>query len=359
MKRLWTNTYTPHRLRSFLSLLVAMTMAAAFPVAARSEAGEPDGFAADLRYDLEVTLAVGSGPPAEDSAAEGDALHAESVARHREYLRGLTASYRMNAYVDYRIAGAITRFVTDDGTREDGTREDGTREDGTRDDGTRADGAGRDGALGSAGPVGPPREVVERTQVMRADLPEAGSDSEQTQRLLVRAFTQRHLNGYADLMWARWIERMNRLEPVHREEWYGAAAESRRPDLLFWTYLLRGSVEPVADFVEEYESFTLSGDAVVEEIIYVQHANRAANEAVLDELRHAMEALPGRGVPASEAGKGGAGVGEAPLTRKSALLIGYAGESPYPREFLRGAVAAQRGAGRWDGAFETLLRWRF
>ncbi len=351
---------TPPSSRSFLAVLVALTTVASFPAAVQAEAGPTEGRDPAVRYDVEVTLAVGSGGPAESSGAAADALHRESVARHREYLRGLTASYRMNAYVDYRIAGAITRFVTGESATEDGASEDGATEDGATEEGE-----GRDGAGPSAPPpAGTWREVVERAWVMRSDLPRAGNDSEQTQRLLVRAFTQRYLNGYADLMWARWIERVNRLEPVHREDWYGAAAETGRPDLFFWTYLLRGSVAPIADFTEDYGPFTLSDEAVVDEIVYVQHANRAANEAILDELLHAMEGFPRRGGPAAGVGRGG-GSGsngaapEAPLTRKSALLIAYAEKSPYPREFLRGAVAAQRGAGRWDGAFEKLLRWRF
>ncbi|MFP4483918.1 MAG: hypothetical protein ACLFO1_03590 [Spirochaetaceae bacterium] len=299
----------PFRLSSFLAILAVAAGLAGYPANGHAEGNHADEPLPAVSLDVGVTLAVGSDGSVGAAAAKGDALHAESVARHQEYLRGLTASYRLNAYTNYRIAEAIIGFVT----------------------------------TGEAPPAGTSREVVERSLAMRADLPDAGRDSEQTQRLLVRAFTQRHLNGYADLMWARWIERVNRLEPVLQEELYGTAAESGRPDLLFWTYLLRGSVEPAAAFVERYEPFTLSDDAVVNEIVQVQHANRRANRIVVDKLLHA----------------GGRAEPEAPITPKSALLIAQAEQSAYPREFIRGAVAAQRGARRWDGAFERLLRWRF
>jgi hypothetical protein len=229
----------------------------------------------------------------------------EGKARNFEYLRGKTASYRLNAYVDHRIATHIIQFV------ESGIEPAGTH------------------------------EAAVRARDFIADLPRADSDREQTQRLLVRAYTLRHLNGYADLMWARFIEWINRVDPVHVEGHYGRRAEEGPIDLFFWTYLLRGSVKPIAEFVERHCAFTLSSTAVAHEIVHVQEANSAANQGIAGELRDAMEgAIQG-------------------YSEKSARLVRYAEASPYPRDFLRGAIAAQRGARRWDGAFRRLLQWRF
>lgn len=240
-------------------------------------------------------------------------INAEGKARNFEYLRGKTASYRLNAYVDYRIATQIMQFV------ESGVEPAGTH------------------------------EAAVRARGFMADLARVGSDPEQTQRLTVRAFTLRHLNGYADLMWARFIERVNRVDPVHVEAHYGRKAEEGPIDLFFWTYLLRGSVEPVAAFVEQQLAFTLSDAAVADEIAHVQESNSAANQGIAEELHRAME-LAHRAVSP---------LGAELDFEKSRILLSYAQASPYPTDFLRGAIAAQRGAGRWDGAFRRLLQWRF
>jgi hypothetical protein len=237
----------------------------------------------------------------------------EGRARNFEYLRGKTASYRLNAYVDYRIATHILRFV------ETGSEPSG------------------------------PEEAARRARRFMEDLPRRDGHPKERQRLLVRAFTVRHLNGYADLMWARFIERANRVPPVHVEPHYGKEAEEGPIDLFFWTYLLRGSVAPVADFVEPHVAFTLSDQEVAEEIAHVQEANSGVNQQIVAAIRRAMEEGPG-----------GAGeLSSQSQVEKVEILLRYASASPYPADFLRGAIAAQRGARRWDGAFRRLLRWRF
>jgi hypothetical protein len=150
-------------------------------------------------------------------------------------------------------------------------------------------------------------------------------------------------------MWARFIERANRVPPVYVEYPYGTDAEEGPIELFFWTYLLRGSVAPIGDFVERHVAFTLSNEAVAEQIAYVQEANGRANQRVVAALRRAMEEQSDsvRGTP------------PAAEFEKVAILLRYASASSHPSDFLRGAIDGQHGAGRWDSAFRRLLHWRF
>lgn len=234
------------------------------------------------------------------------------------YRLGRTSSYRLNAYVDAAIAEALVSMV-------------------------------REESWSSSDP-----ELTRRVEELQADLQLRAEDpvdrAEAQQRLLVRAYACRDLNGYADLMWARRIESVFRIEPVHRDDGvFGEGAEEGRIDLFFWTYLLRGSSAPVADFVERFIPYTLSDGALADEIIRVQHANAAANRRTAEALLSDGSLGDGSGEPH----------GAARYSRKVALLRASAAADPRPVAFLRGAVAGQRGAGRWDAAFEGFLRSRF
>jgi len=236
----------------------------------------------------------------------------------RSYCLGGTSSYRLNAYVDAAIAGALVSMV-------------------------------REESWTSSDP-----ELTRRVQELQADLQLTAEDprdrAEAQQRLLVRAYACRDLNGYADLMWARRIESLFRIEPIHRDDGvFGTTAEEGRIDLFFWTYLLRGSSAPIADFVSRFIPYSLSDGALADEIIRVQHANPAANRRTAEALLSDGSLGDGSGEPR----------GAARSSRKVAILRASAAADPRPVAFLRGAVAGQRGAGRWDAAFEGLLRSRF
>jgi hypothetical protein len=75
----------------------------------------------------------------------------------------------------------------------------------------------------------------------------------------------------------------------------------------------------------------------------VQHTNGAFNREVSADLKYAL--------------RHGAQAGDYPA--KVRALLDYAASSPHPSAFVDGAVSAQEGASRWDGAFDMLLRRRF
>ena len=202
------------------------------------------------------------------------------------------------------------------------------------------------------------------------------------EQVLVRAYTLRWLNGYADLMWARMLENLHGLQALHVDNVYGPEAETGDVDLFFWSFLLRGSVRPIRTFISEHlprpslsssdsggedgastAAVRMSPAAIAGEISHVQHANGAFNREIADLLLQAVPDLlavaqsPRSSARSSTTGRGGDR--KETTTTKLYTLLSYAEVSPYPAAFVRGAVSAQEGASRWDELFDALLSRRF
>ncbi|MGF1506372.1 MAG: hypothetical protein GYB64_13330 [Chloroflexi bacterium] len=212
----------------------------------------------------------------------------------REQLLGKTTSYRLNAYDDADIASLIVQYV----------------------------------ATGDA-PEGE-EQVAERARTIIADID--GEDI--TPRLMVRAYTLHWFNGLADLIWARLIETAFGLKPLCTGQQY-AEFETGPVRAFFWGYLMRGDISPIVRYVEEYAPFTLDDDVVVEEIVYVQHANTGVNRTNHDLLLN----------------------GEAPPNNpKVARIHELAADLPRPEVFVHSAAKTQLAAGRWDSLFTAYIR---
>lgn len=220
----------------------------------------------------------------------------------RTYVLGKIISYRLNAYDDYSIADIITGYVAS-------------------------------GAL-----PGGEDEIRRRARDFINDAGNARDTPEKQQRLLVYAFTLRWLNGYEDLMWARFLEKCFIIRPRITGTQY-TEGETGKIDLFYWTFVGRGETQPIVDFASKYSPFTLSPDAIAEEIIHVQYANSDAN------LR-TRSAILGEETDGIDAANNG----------KANLIREVAGFTQFPNSFLRGAANGQSGAKRWDGLFISLCR---
>ena len=223
------------------------------------------------------------------------------LGRRRSYILGKILSYRLNAYDDYSIAELILDYVDHGATP------------------IRKDAVG------------------ERAYQYIADLG-SRDDPEMTQLLLVRAYTMRWLNGYADLMWARFLEKLHILRPRIAGYQYGER-EHGRIELFFWRYILKANIEPIVSFIEIRLPFTLTIEQVADQILLIQHGNTEAN-------------LETRAAVLGEASE------ESPVNRKAFFLREIAETMRRPDSFLRGAARGQVGAGRWDSIFSGMIRRR-
>lgn len=214
------------------------------------------------------------------------------------FILGKTTSYRLNAYDDADIADLLIGYVT------------------------RGDHPDDDDPI---------------TQRARRFIEQA-PDVHAHDYLTVQAFTLYHLNGFANLMYARWLEQKARLEPTVHSDRY-ATYESGPIDLAFWRYLLRRDLEPVRAYARDRASLTLTLDhaAVVAAMCGVQDDNIAAN---LANRRLLLD-------------------GHAATNAKIEMLRRCATQNAYPRVFLRSAANTQAAASRWDRFFAFCLRWRF
>ena len=224
------------------------------------------------------------------------------LGRRRTYLLGKTLSYRLNAYDDYSISELILAYI---------------------DNGEMPDRA---------------TAVGERAYRYIVDLRSNNPDSESIQLLLVRAYTMRWLNGYADLMWARFLEKLHIIRPRIVGVQYGDG-EYERVDLFFWTFILESNIDPIVSFIETRLPFTISTERVADQILLVQHRNTEANldsrERILGETLNGM-----------------------PVNKKALFLRDIAESTRRPDSFLRGAARGQVGAGRWDSIFSGIIRRR-
>jgi hypothetical protein len=159
------------------------------------------------------------------------------------------------------------------------------------------------------------------------------------ERILVRAYTFKWFNGFANLMWARFQEGLFGLDCLVELAGHYAHEHEHGPvDIFFWVFLLGGNLQPVADFVEAYHPLTLSPRETAEEIIAVQHANTQENKLCHD---HILSGEP------------------TPYNPKVGLIQRLAEQQAHPQAFLRAAARTQTAAGKWDAAFTALLRVRF
>lgn len=212
---------------------------------------------------------------------------------------GRMSSYRLNAYDDYAISERITRFVAD-GTMPSGEFEVDARA----------------------------RSFIE-DRVSGYPLEEA------RQRLVVVAYTLRWLNGYADQLWAIFLERIHLIRPRFVSPEY-MDAEGKRPRLFFWLFTMRGDTEPIEEYARDYVDFDLPPEAVGQEIIRVQEANGAANQQTADAIL------------------------DAALDAQGNVKVDYVRDTArgirHTEPFLKGAAAGQTGAGNWDRAFTRIVQ---
>ena len=219
--------------------------------------------------------------------------------RVKTFLLGKSASYRLNAYDDAAIAAHILTYVKT-----------------------------------SLIPTG--TTPVEKRA---ADLIAQTPDDHKDERLVVQAWTLFHLNGYADLMWSRFIERLARLEPPVTHHIYGDH-EIRPIDLWFWIPpLLKKDVAAVMYYAREAAAIdlTLSYAEMVREVVRVQEANIAAN-------RHTCQLLLNSVLPSNHP--------------KVDTLGALAEMVPHGRIFMFSAARTQIAAGNWDRLAVWALRWR-
>lgn len=220
--------------------------------------------------------------------------------RIKAFFLGKTTSYRLNAYDDAIMARLLIDYVNS-----------GQR------------------PLGSA-----------PTDQRAARLIDLTPEDKHDERLIIQAFTLHHLNGYADLMWARWMEKTYRIAPIIVEpEHYGVEEEEGPVRLWFWMYLLRKETHPFADYADEQcgVSLTLSRAEIAEEIIRIQIENGAFNHTIKAHLLDQSDI-------------------DDPKVRAIQTL---AEQQRHPRIFLVSAARTQAAASAWDKAFKLGLRYVF
>lgn len=161
------------------------------------------------------------------------------------------------------------------------------------------------------------------------------------ERVAVRAFAERCLNGQADAAFAVQLDTLAGTELIDEASPYGRDAALRR--LFFpWTALYAGRFNCVGRYLREGAglALTLTPREVVVEIIAVQRVNIAANHTTAVHLRSLD--------------------GCTPADHPKARLIAYLAGSADRREvFLRAAIRTQIAASRWDWLFMQSLRARF
>jgi hypothetical protein len=162
------------------------------------------------------------------------------------------------------------------------------------------------------------------------------------QRVAVRAFTERRLNGQADAAFAAQLDRLARTGLIDGAEPYDSRDVAFRGLFFPWTTLYMGRFDSVERYLREHAglALTLSPREVVAEIIAVQRVNIAANHAVTDHL-HSLNG----GTPSDH-----------PKVQHIGALVAHARR---PEVFLRAAIRTQIAASRWDWLFVQSLRARF
>jgi hypothetical protein len=219
--------------------------------------------------------------------------------RINAFMLGKSASYRCNAYDDAAIAAEIINYI------KTGQMPDGDT------------------------------PICQRA----ANLIQQTPDDHKDQRLMVQAYTFYHLNGYADLMYSRFIEQLGLLDAPITHTVYGDY-ESSRIDLWFWIApMFRKDISVARQYARETTGMelTLAYSEMLREVVRVQEANIAANH-------HTCQLLK-RGEP----------TGHPKVDR----LWELAHKVTHPKIFLRSAAGTQIAAGNWDRIVVWLLRGQF
>lgn len=217
--------------------------------------------------------------------------------RIRTFLLGKTASYRLNAYDDAEIAGEIIGYIKT---------------------GVMPEGA---------------NPIQARAANFIANTPE----NHKLERLAVQAYTLYHLNGYADLMYSRFIEGLGGLPvPVQRGGY--ERFESGKIDLFdFWVVpMMKKDDSVVRGYAREQAGIelTLSWGEIMREIVRVQEHNIVSNHRTCQLLNQRARA-------------------EHP---KVDALCELADTAKHPKIFLVAAARTQVAAGNWDKIVVWYLR---
>ncbi len=162
------------------------------------------------------------------------------------------------------------------------------------------------------------------------------------QRVAVRAFTERRLNGQADAAFAAQLDRLARTGMIDGAEPYGSRDVAFRALFFPWTALYAGRFDSVERYLRDHAglALTLPPREVVMEIVAVQRVNIAANYDVTDHLHLLTEDTPS----------------DHPKVQHISALVEHARR---PEVFLRAAIRTQVAASRWDWLFMQSLRARF
>jgi hypothetical protein len=231
------------------------------------------------------------------------------TSRARIALLGRTSSYRLNAYDDAAIAGRLVCYVAHGET---------------------------------------PRGIDPVSQ-RAADFIARTPEDCHRQRLIAQAYTLHKLNGLADLMWARVLERWAGL-PVLALEEGGAGSDGYSDhedgplDVTFWIPpLVFGNLETVEAYARKRagEGLALSARQFAREVARVQHANIAANR----QTQALIQARLGAAAPSTHP--------------KVERLHALAERVPHPATFIRAAARTQIAAARWDYVVIAMLRLRW
>jgi hypothetical protein len=220
----------------------------------------------------------------------------------RDHIRGKIASYWASAVADAQIAGHLLRYLRT------GERPPGD------------------------GPI---------TRRARRLIDTAPPDRHE-QRVAVRAFTERRLNGQADAALAAQLDRLARTGLIDGAEPYDGRDVAFRGLFFPWTALYAGRFDSIERYLRECAglALTLAPREVVAEIIAVQRVNIAANYDTTLHIRSLGEDAPS----------------DHPKAQHIGALVEHASR---PEVFLRAATRTQIAASRWDWLFMQSLRARF
>lgn len=217
--------------------------------------------------------------------------------RIKVFLLGKTDSYRLNAYDDAEIAAEIVAYIK----------------------------------------TGQMPEGADPIRQRAANFILNTPDDHKLERLAVQAYTLYHLNGYADLMYSRFIEQIGRLPvPVQR----GGYDQFETGPIDLFSFWVRPMLKKDVGVVQTYSreaagiELTLAYSEIMREIVRVQEHNIASNH-------HTCQLLVQRARA------------EHP---KVDALCELADTAKHPQIFLIAAARTQIAAGNWDKIVVWYLR---
>ena len=221
----------------------------------------------------------------------------------RDFIRGKVASYWVNAYVDASIACYLLDYVQTSVLPD------------------------------SDGPA------QQRARYLIAHTP----DDRPRERLVVRAYTERHLNGHADMILAGLLDRWLRLDIIEDPTPWSREHFTLQMMFFPWPHLYAGDFSHLHQYAREdgQIELTLPIPEIIREICAVQIANIAVNSQHRLTLRELMELAEFDDNPK--------------LQRLREMAIRYR----RPRMFLWSASRTQKMASRWDWLFMNTLKLRY